>query len=257
MNLLVYSDSGFNETYADVFSKLKTVKGLDLYEAYTRNDVVELCNKYNIYISLIITELPAHKECDNIIKRSIHTLDRRNCHVVLQCQSGINYIQPLIAIFEFDDVTPPGTVALYFTGFYCLDNLYDAITDSLTLAVKKLNLDDVINFNILNRPIFEQVKKFISANLSSKLTRKSIGEALYMNPDYVAKKFKEETGLSLFEYVKQVRLNTVKKLLIHTDCSIANISKQVGFKDQTYVSTSFKSENGCSPSIFRKKYKNK
>ncbi|MFK4996896.1 helix-turn-helix transcriptional regulator [Bacillus sp. N9] len=75
---------------------------------------------------------------------------------------------------------------------------------------------------------------------------------VYLNPDYVTRIFKRETGLSISEYLQQERIDTAKKLLIHTNKPISDIAIESGYSSFSYFSTIFKKVTQCSPVEFRK-----
>ncbi len=64
--------------------------------------------------------------------------------------------------------------------------------------------------------------------------------------------FKKAAGLTLVEYVTQVRLTHAAQLLQGTTQSIAEIAAAVGFSDQSYFDRRFRRHFGRTPSQFRK-----
>lgn len=66
-------------------------------------------------------------------------------------------------------------------------------------------------------------------------------------------KLKALTGRSSTEYIRAVRLQHARKLLLQTALPISDIAYQTGFSNPNYFSTRFKEEFGLSPSRFRQK----
>ena len=74
-----------------------------------------------------------------------------------------------------------------------------------------------------------------------------------MNPVYLGRIFKEETGQAFTAYLNQVRIREAKRLLVETDKSVASISAAVGYLSQGYFTNLFKKSVGCFPREYRLK----
>lgn len=76
-------------------------------------------------------------------------------------------------------------------------------------------------------------------NLSLKWAAKDM---LFMNPDYLGKLFKQETGEKFSQYVTRVRLeHAMKQMKIRRDASVSEIAEEIGFGDNPkYFSLVFK-----------------
>mgnify|MGYP002092490811 FL=1 len=62
----------------------------------------------------------------------------------------------------------------------------------------------------------EKVKTYIETHFKEELTRESLASEVFMNPDYLSKLFKKNTGSSLMDYVTKVRIERAKELLERT-----------------------------------------
>jgi len=67
--------------------------------------------------------------------------------------------------------------------------------------------------------------------------------------------FKEETGLSLSEYIKKVRIDYGKYLLLNTNVKIADCAIEAGFFDQSHFTKTFKQVEKSTPAQFRRKFR--
>ena len=68
---------------------------------------------------------------------------------------------------------------------------------------------------------------------------------------YLSRKFKEETGVSLNNYIKFAKVERAKFLLSSTDTSIQEISNRLGFCSRSYFGSTFQKIVGCSPADYR------
>lgn len=71
--------------------------------------------------------------------------------------------------------------------------------------------------------------------------------AIGLNPSYLSRIFKEETGATFSEYVNRVRIDASRKLLESGRCSVKQISSQVGFTTYNYFFKVFKELTGMTP----------
>lgn len=83
----------------------------------------------------------------------------------------------------------------------------------------------------------------------------SLGEiaALAMlNERYFCSRFKEYTGKSYKEYLKELKLSYARRLLLATELSVIEISEQSGYSTQSHFNREFKDFYGTSPLKMRK-----
>ena len=69
------------------------------------------------------------------------------------------------------------------------------------------------------------------------------------------RRFREETGKTIRDYLIEVRLNKAKALLENSDLSLVEISDLVGFSRQSYLGHVFKKHLGITPGSLRAKRK--
>lgn len=97
----------------------------------------------------------------------------------------------------------------------------------------------------------KRAKKYIAEHISEEISRKEVADFVYLNPDYLSKLLKKETGLSFSEYVMNYRITLAKMLLQATERNIQEIAGMTGFNSASYFSKIFKQETGISPAVFR------
>ena len=107
--------------------------------------------------------------------------------------------------------------------------------------------------------IVEKIMQYVEENLNNpNLTLKWIAEnCLYMNVDYVSKRFIKETGQKFSHYLTNVRIQKAIALLSeeHSE-QIQWIAEQVGCgNNPQYFSQIFKKNTGMTPSAYAKRVK--
>ncbi len=99
----------------------------------------------------------------------------------------------------------------------------------------------------------QRIKQYIDAHIAEELTREELGRAFFLNPDYVARIFKQEEKESLTNYIRSRRVRIAQKMLAETDRPLEEICQAVGFSYNTYFFHTFKSITSVSPSQYRKR----
>ena len=103
--------------------------------------------------------------------------------------------------------------------------------------------------------IVDSAKCYIKENLSSPLSLNDIANTVHLSPNYLVRKFHQETGTSPLKYVNALRIEKAKELLRDTTLSITDIMERVGILDASYFSRLFRSLTGYSPRAFRALFK--
>ena len=96
------------------------------------------------------------------------------------------------------------------------------------------------------------IKEFIASHYQDEsLSIKDISEHVFLSSSYLCTLFKNETGLTLNQYLTDFRIEKAKKLLTDPRYKIAEISAKVGYSDGNYFGKTFKKMVGVSPSEYR------
>lgn len=86
----------------------------------------------------------------------------------------------------------------------------------------------------------EIIMAYIAEHLENELRREELAEAVHLNPDYMARLFKKETGLNLKDYIIQQKMQEAQSLLCTTNLPISLIAAKVGYTNFGHFSTSYK-----------------
>lgn len=97
--------------------------------------------------------------------------------------------------------------------------------------------------------------EYIHNNYNNQMTLDEIARQVNYSQYHFIRLFKQETGLSPFEYLTKYRLDRAKELLNTTQLSITEICLQCGFQNNSHFATVFKRNTGHSPSVYRQKSK--
>lgn len=83
------------------------------------------------------------------------------------------------------------------------------------------------------------------------ITLEQLAHDLGYSPYYLSRKFRNETGQTFKEYLRQIRLERAKFLLQTTNETILSIAERLRFCSQSYFSDTFRKTYGLSPTEYR------
>lgn len=111
----------------------------------------------------------------------------------------------------------------------------------------------IVSKNLINAKQNEQlisIQTYIQENLADDLSAQTICEKLLIPRNQLFKMIKNETGQTLGQYIRTMRLEYAKSLLASTQYPIAKIAEMCGINDYNYFSRIFKNHFKISPSQF-------
>jgi YesN/AraC family two-component response regulator len=97
--------------------------------------------------------------------------------------------------------------------------------------------------------------EYISGHLHDDIDLHQIASLVRLGSKSLSRKFKNETGLSINNYMHRERMKEARSLLEYSDYSISEIGYYLHYNSQSYFSTIFKKFNGITPQQFRAQIK--
>lgn len=96
------------------------------------------------------------------------------------------------------------------------------------------------------KPIILELKNFIIANIKNELSLDLIAAKFYMSKYHMCHIFRDETGMTIKNYINLQRIARARELLL-TGITPSDIAKQCGFNDYSTFYRTFKKYTGHSP----------
>lgn len=132
------------------------------------------------------------------------------------------------------------------------DELYkNLIFELLLFFVRRQSAAETTE--ILNL-VTEHTIDYIRDNFNRNITLEELADMNYISTAHMSRKFKKDTGMTISDYIRKVRIDNAKKMLLETNDSISEISVKCGFNDSNYFSSVFKKQEKISPLKFKKLY---
>ncbi|GGG55110.1 response regulator transcription factor [Paenibacillus radicis (ex Gao et al. 2016)] len=100
--------------------------------------------------------------------------------------------------------------------------------------------------------IMKEIAKYMEQNYHLEVTLQDISERFYLSREYISRRFKQEMGENVFDYLARIRVEKARLLLQNQHLKIAQIAEMVGYDDEKYFSKVFKKVMSVSPNQYRK-----
>ncbi|MEF3305231.1 AraC family transcriptional regulator [Paenibacillus sp. GYB003] len=98
-----------------------------------------------------------------------------------------------------------------------------------------------------------EVVSFIEHRYAEDITLDRLEKQVYRSKQYLAKIFREATGMTIIDYLHRRRINHAKLLLsLDRTSSVTDVCYEVGFKNLSHFSRLFKEQEGVSPERFKR-----
>jgi len=97
---------------------------------------------------------------------------------------------------------------------------------------------------------------FIKFNYKRRLKLNDVSREICVSPNHLNNIFKEITGKTVMQYLKDYKIKIACYLLGNTAKTLKAIAEELGYYDQYHFSKDFKNHIGYSPLQYRRKYLN-
>lgn len=96
--------------------------------------------------------------------------------------------------------------------------------------------------------------RWIETHFHQRCSLEDITSEMGCSRGHASRRFHEETGGTIQEYLMMRRIRQACELLLHTNGSVRDIAAQVGFSEYAWFITSFRKNMGKTPLQYRKTY---
>ena len=98
------------------------------------------------------------------------------------------------------------------------------------------------------------IHEFLMNNYLQDVNLEQIAEIVSMAKGSLCNFFKMNMGITIFEYLNQIKIDFACKLLMDPDLSIAKVALDSGFNNISHFNKQFRKFTGFSPSEYRKQF---
>jgi AraC-like DNA-binding protein len=94
------------------------------------------------------------------------------------------------------------------------------------------------------------VLEYVRAHLAEPLTVADMADLVRLSPSAFAHLFRDVTGRSPYQFVKEMRLDRARELLVDGHLTVARISKEVGYASVSHFISEFRGRFGVTPRAY-------
>ncbi|CAM4414815.1 YesN/AraC family two-component response regulator [Paenibacillus endophyticus] len=104
--------------------------------------------------------------------------------------------------------------------------------------------------------VIEQMKSILEQEYGKNFEMERMAETVGMSANYLSRLFKQETGMTLTDYLIDIRIEKAKQFLTdHPNLKNYEISQLVGYSDPVYFNKLFKKMTGETPKDYKGKHR--
>ena len=113
---------------------------------------------------------------------------------------------------------------------------------------KQMNI--IRNSQILSKPIVLCID-YIYSHIHYRITIKELADHLHLSESYLSKLFSKEMGISLSQYILDLKIEKAKNLLQYSEYNIVDIANYLSFSSQSHFIQVFQKKTGLTPHKYR------
>ncbi len=126
-----------------------------------------------------------------------------------------------------------------------ISQLHTEMSMDYTQRMKKLRKNRVFSKQIV------ECIDYIYSNLHKKILITELAQYTGLNPSYLSRLFKKETGITVSEYIQIKKIETAKNMLKYSSYLTSQISSILAFPNQSYFIEVFRKRTGMTPKKYQ------
>ncbi len=187
---------------------------------------------------------------------SLEGLQRLICETPLSWQSCTQILEEILLALEkvaennHIDLSELFTIPLpdQLGQHIYLNEMFQTLENETKTILQHIQKDSVT----ASAQYAERAIDFIAEHYQHDISIQDIADELGISRYHLCRVFKESQGMTLLEYIAEIRMRHAKQLLEETDLSVSEVARQVGFNNVTYFHKRFKQSFGITPNQIRK-----
>ncbi|WP_223066875.1 helix-turn-helix domain-containing protein [Paenibacillus caui] len=119
--------------------------------------------------------------------------------------------------------------------------------ESLVSAVMEAAFEPDERTGLIQRSI-----RYIRQNVEEDISREDVAAHVGLNPAYLSRLFKKETGQNLIDFLIEAKMKRAQELLDTTGMTVSAIAQQVGYCNFSHFTKMFRKQFAVNPQEYRK-----
>lgn len=100
--------------------------------------------------------------------------------------------------------------------------------------------------------IIHDIARYLENSYHEEISLQDIASRFFLSREYISRKFRQEFGVTLSDFLGRIRIDKAKLLLLNPHLRMVQIAEMVGYQDEKYFSKVFKKLEGQTPNDYRK-----
>jgi AraC-like DNA-binding protein len=198
------------------------------------------------FLSFVLQVDPAmvRRICADMLERSATTFHKRPAEDLRDAYVAPLDLDLLGAALRFVKAVVQGPDRRVLAPIYLQEIVYrvlqsekcDQLVDAAAEESGRNPVSDVIHY--------------VSERISEPLTIADLAEHVSMSPSTFAHLFRDVTGMSPYQFVKRLRLDRARGLLVDGTLNVSEVAKSVGYSSLSAFITEFKRHFGVTPRAY-------
>ena len=101
----------------------------------------------------------------------------------------------------------------------------------------------------------KEVAGYVRRNISQRVGVEELARELFISRTHLATRFKEESGMTLTDFILTEKVEEAKRLIAYTDKSLLAVGEYLGFSSHSHFTRVFKKYVGITPSEYKNSIK--
>lgn len=154
---------------------------------------------------------------------------------------------------ENEEIIYTAVTSLFsYEDIHKLINVEDIKQFGLTMLEKMTGLLGK-NAALTQGNVVARAKQYIQREYFKDITLNEVANYVFLNPAYLSRLFKEQTGENFVDYLIQVRMKAAGELLKNPGFKVYEVGSMIGYSSTKYFFRIFKKVYGCTPNEYRQK----
>ncbi len=201
-----------------------------------RLDILPTNESFHYYLMFYKASLP--------LTRGQHTLRHTDQHLPFRLQYGFFPLHPAI-LYELAERMLGEWLAQGRLEHFHVKTLFYQFVHELLRQMEQQQV------SIARPNLTSQLIRYMQEHYAEPLTRESLAHIFHYSAPYLSKHFRQETGVSIIDYLIRIRMKRAGALLRKTDLSLQEVAASVGYADVSYFIRMFKKHTGITPKQFK------
>lgn len=202
---------------------------------------LEMLPRLHPDVAFVDIRMPQMSGLDLI--RELKAFLPKTVYVVLSGYSEFAYAKNAIRLDVFEYVLKPFDEE-------DAEELLERLSSHLSMGSERVPAQEEIP-SLHSNQQFNRLLAYVAQHAFEPLNLEQIAARFYLNANYCSQLFKNATGKTFSQYVRDRRIERAKELLAKSAMSVSEIAASVGYDDSRYFARIFAGQVGVPPRKYR------